>query len=155
MTSSLPYLNKQGLSIVQGNRYGSDNGFYVTTTLLHQSGQWMRSEIRMPIGGKRDAQAVGAAMTYGRRYGLSAMIGIAQYDDDGNAGSAKEKELIKKGIKAEEDAKKAKTKAYTPVSVPNRVSTSVTVDARTLKDEPIVIDVVEQSNNQIIDGGTV
>ena len=155
MTSSLPYLNKQGLSIVQGNRYGSDNGFYVTTTLLHQSGQWMRSEIRMPIGGKRDAQAVGAAMTYGRRYGLSAMIGIAQYDDDGNAGSAKEKELIKKGIKAEEDAKKVKTKAYTPVSVPNRVSTSVTVDARTLKDEPVVIDVVEQSNNQIIDGGTV
>ena len=86
MTSSLPYLNKQGLSIVQGNRYCADNGFYVTTTLLHESGQWMRSEIRMPIGGKKDAHAVGSAMTYGRRYGLSAMVGIAQFDDDGNHG---------------------------------------------------------------------
>ena len=24
-------------------------------------------------------------MTYGRRYGLSAMVGVAQYDDDGNS----------------------------------------------------------------------
>lgn len=134
MISSLPYLNKHGLSIVQGNRYGSDNGFYVTTTLLHQSGQWMRSEIRMPIGGKRDAQAVGAAMTYGRRYGLSAMIGIAQYDDDGNTGSAKEQELIKKGLKAEENAKKARIKP-TP---------AVVISAAT-----------EKSENVIIDGGTV
>jgi hypothetical protein len=84
--SSIPYLSKNGLSIVQGNRYGADNGFYVTTTLLHESGQWMRSEIRMPIGGKKDAHAVGGAMTYGRRYGLSAMVGIAQFDDDGNHG---------------------------------------------------------------------
>ena len=38
----------------------------------------------MPIGGKKDAHAVGSACTYGRRYGLSAMVGIAQYDDDGN-----------------------------------------------------------------------
>ena len=87
MESALPHLNNNGLSVVQGNRYGADNGFYVTTTLLHESGQWMRSEIRMPIGGKKDAHAVGAAMTYGRRYGLSAMVGIAQFDDDGNHGA--------------------------------------------------------------------
>ena len=86
MESSLPHLNKNGLSVVQGNRYGADNGFYVTTTLLHESGQWMRSEIRMPIGVKKDAKDFGSAMTYGRRYGLSAMVGIAQFDDDGNHG---------------------------------------------------------------------
>ena len=84
METALPVLTKHGLSIVQGNRYSSDNGFYVTTTLLHESGQWIRSEVRMPIGGKKDAHAVGSACTYGRRYGLSAMVGIAQYDDDGN-----------------------------------------------------------------------
>ena len=61
------------------------NGFYVTTTLLHESGQWIKTEIRMPIGGKKDAHAIGAACTYGRRYGLSALTGVAQYDDDGNA----------------------------------------------------------------------
>ena len=82
----LPALTKYGLSVVQGNDYCTKTtGFYVTTTLLHESGQWIKSEIRMPIGGKSDAQAVGSSMTYGRRYGLSAMTGIAQFDDDGNA----------------------------------------------------------------------
>ena len=84
--SSLPALTKLGLSVLQGNRFcTATNGFYVTTTLLHESGQWTRSEIRMPIGGKKDAHAIGAACTYGRRYGLSALTGVAQHDDDGNA----------------------------------------------------------------------
>jgi len=84
--SSLPALTKHGLSVIQGNRYCTQTGgFYVTTTLLHKSGQWTKSEIRMPVLGKKDAHAVGAACTYGRRYGLSAMTGIAQYDDDGVA----------------------------------------------------------------------
>jgi hypothetical protein len=38
----------------------------------------------MALGAKRDAHAIGAACTYGRRYGLAAMVGIAQKDDDGN-----------------------------------------------------------------------
>ena len=84
--SSLPALTNHGLSVVQGNRFCTlTNGFYVTTTLLHESGQWIKTEIRMPVGGKKDAHAIGAACTYGRRYGLSALTGVAQYDDDGNA----------------------------------------------------------------------
>jgi hypothetical protein len=87
--SSLPYLTKYGLSVIQGNRFcDATNGFYVTTMLLHESGQWVKSEIRMPIGGKKDAHAIGSACTYGRRYGLSALTGVAQYDDDGNATTA-------------------------------------------------------------------
>ena len=53
----------------------------VTTTLMHSSGQWLRSKVKLPLS-KKDAQGVGAAITYGRRYGLSAIVGIAQYDDD-------------------------------------------------------------------------
>ena len=83
--AALPPFTKHGLSVLQGNRFCVvTNGFYVTTTLLHESGQWIRSEIRMPIGGKKDAHAIGSACTYGRRYGFSALTGIAQYDDDGN-----------------------------------------------------------------------
>ena len=55
-----------------------------STTLMHSSGQWLRSKIKLPLS-KVDAQGVGAAVTYGRRYGLSAMVGIAQYDDDANS----------------------------------------------------------------------
>ena len=82
--SSFPHLTKNGLSVIQGNE-SRPGEFFVTTMLLHESGQWIKSEIRMPIGGKKDAHAIGAACTYGRRYGLSALIGVAQHDDDGNA----------------------------------------------------------------------
>ena len=81
--SSLPYLNKHGLSVVQGNDDSRD-GFYVTTTLLHESGQWLKSALRMPIT-KADAQGIGATITYARRYSLASMIGIAQTDDDGES----------------------------------------------------------------------
>ena len=85
LEACLPALTSNGLSISQGNRFCSVNGYYITTTLLHESGQWIRSEIRMPLTNKRDAQEIGSACTYGRRYGLTAMVGLAQVDDDGNA----------------------------------------------------------------------
>jgi hypothetical protein len=81
--SSFPALNKHGLSIVQGNEVIS-GAVCVTTTLLHESGQWLRSKLKVPMA-KIDAQGVGSAITYGRRYGLAAMAGIAQKDDDGNS----------------------------------------------------------------------
>ena len=81
----MPALNKHGLSISQGNRFCNTSGYYITTMLLHESGQWLRSEIRIPLTNKKDAQEIGSACTYGRRYGLTSMVGLAQVDDDGNA----------------------------------------------------------------------
>jgi len=86
--SSFPQLTKNGLSIIQGNCGDKPGVFYVTTMLLHESGQWIKSKLKMPIE-KVTAQSIGSTITYGRRYGLSAMVGIAQYDDDGNAASGK------------------------------------------------------------------
>lgn len=59
----------------------------VRTILMHSSGQWlgMTLAIQARDGGP---QAVGSCITYGRRYGLSCMAGVApDDDDDGNAGS--------------------------------------------------------------------
>ena len=81
--SAFPHLSKNGLSISQGNEI-IPGAVCVTTLLMHSSGQWLRSKVKLPLN-KVDAQGVGAATTYGRRYGLSAMVGIAQYDDDGNS----------------------------------------------------------------------
>ena len=81
--SSFPYLSKHGLSVSQGNEVIA-GAVCITTTLMHESGQWLRSKIKLPME-KVTAQGVGAACTYGRRYGLSAIVGIAQYDDDANA----------------------------------------------------------------------
>tara|TARA_R110002051_G_scaffold321424_1_gene409042 strand:+ start:1695 stop:2165 length:471 start_codon:yes stop_codon:yes gene_type:complete len=80
--ASFPLLSKNGLSVTQGNEM-IPGAVCVTTTLMHNSGQWLRSKVKLPLE-KKNAQGVGAAITYGRRYGLSAIVGIAQYDDDGN-----------------------------------------------------------------------
>ena len=85
--SSFPSLTKYGLSVIQGNE-SSPGEFFITTMLLHESGQWIKSKLKMPIE-KVTAQSIGSTITYGRRYGLSAISGIAQYDDDGNAVSSK------------------------------------------------------------------
>ncbi len=60
----------------------------IVTTLFHSSGQWIKGELPMI---PRDAtpQGIGSAFTYGRRYALTALIGIAQVDDDGNAASGR------------------------------------------------------------------
>jgi len=81
---AMPALNANEVALVQGNRWESNsNGFYITSMLMHSSGEWIKSEIRMPLA-KKDAHGVGAATTYGRRYLLSSMVGVAQADDDGN-----------------------------------------------------------------------
>ena len=84
--SSFPHLTKYGLSVIQGND-SNPGEFFVTTMLLHESGQWIKSKLKMPVE-KITAQSIGSTITYGRRYGLSAITGIAQYDDDGNAASS-------------------------------------------------------------------
>ena len=81
--AAFPFLSKNGLSVSQGNEI-VPGAICVTTLLMHSSGQWLRSKIKLPLS-KVDAQGVGAAMTYGRRYGLSAIVGIAQFDDDANS----------------------------------------------------------------------
>lgn len=76
-------LAANGLSVVQAP--GSHQGAVTVLTMLgHASGQWMRNRLRMTLA-KQDAQGIGSAITYARRYALMAIAGIAPEDDDGNA----------------------------------------------------------------------
>ncbi|WP_428558958.1 MAG: ERF family protein [Solidesulfovibrio sp. DCME] len=55
----------------------------LVTKLTHaESGQWQSSLAVVPLP-KADPQGMGSAMTYARRYSLSAMLGIVMDDDDG------------------------------------------------------------------------
>lgn len=76
-------LSDNGLSIIQCPEE-AENGIAIETMLLHSSGQWKSGRYVIPVA-KNDAQAMGSAITYGRRYALAAMVGIAPEDDDGNA----------------------------------------------------------------------
>jgi hypothetical protein len=76
-------LAAQGLIVTQTTEL-REGGFVLVTTLAHSSGQFIKSEYPLPVAGK--PQEVGSALTYARRYSLSAITGIAaDEDDDANA----------------------------------------------------------------------
>ena len=55
------------------------------TKLTHtESGQWQSSIAVVPLP-KADPQGMGSAITYARRYALTAMLGLVSEDDDGEA----------------------------------------------------------------------
>ena len=90
--ASRPFLSKNGLSIAQIpggiTMVGTKTVVLsISTTLMHDSGQWLQSTATVPLDSPVNAQKYGSALTYGRRYGLASMVGIAQMDDDGNAAS--------------------------------------------------------------------
>jgi len=130
-------LSSNGLSIVQSPEE-SDSGIAVVTMMLHSSGQWIRSRYTMPVS-KVDAQAVGSAITYARRYSLAAFVGVAPDDDDGNGAGSGEKPSAKKDSNFPnypdenfEGNKKGweasiKSGKHTPDSIINMVSTKYTL----------------------------
>lgn len=65
----------------------------LTTMLMHTSGQWISGTYPLMVTDKEHTpQGYGSALTYARRYGLSAVMGvIADTDDDGNAASGRQK----------------------------------------------------------------
>ncbi len=75
-------LTSNGLSITQTTCVINDK-IYLKTKLIHISGQWIESYY--PIFVKDySPQTIGSALSYGRRYQLSAIVGVYQDDDDGN-----------------------------------------------------------------------
>ena len=79
-----PALTAVGIAVVQTLDATGEGHRFVLTRLLHTSGQWIES--LCPIPDVPDMQKMGSAITYARRYSLSAICGIsADEDDDGNA----------------------------------------------------------------------
>lgn len=80
-------LAKNGLAVIQLAESDSE-AVILTTVLSHLSGEWIEGRLRVT---PKDAtpQAFGSALTYARRYALTAMVGVAQVDDDGNSASGK------------------------------------------------------------------
>jgi hypothetical protein len=64
-------------------------GIAVTTKLIHVSGEYLESDACVLPVEKPNAQAVGSAISYARRYSLASFLGIAAgtEDDDGAAAS--------------------------------------------------------------------
>ena len=87
-------LTNNGLAVTQ---YCAtvDGQIHLVTQMIHSSGQWIRGFYPLEKAGMRavnDAQQMGAAMTYARRYNLAAMLGVAQEDDDAASVPAQRKQ---------------------------------------------------------------
>lgn len=82
-------LSSNGIS-VQQSILQIESGIAVQTQLSHTSGEWMRmAPCPIPVD-KQNAQSAGSAITYGKRYSLSAAVGIvADDDDDGQEAAAR------------------------------------------------------------------
>ena len=80
-----PVLAAHGLAVLQGGDGENGTRLGVSTMLLHESGEFIEYTFPMPCS-MADPQKAGSAITYGRRYGLQSILGIAaEEDDDGNA----------------------------------------------------------------------
>ena len=78
-----PILAKHGLAVTQTFQPSESDGvLHIETTLVHRSGQFWSSLLTMPLD-KPTPQGAGSAMSYGRRYAYSAILGvITEADDD-------------------------------------------------------------------------
>jgi hypothetical protein len=83
-----PLLSSHGLALVQGGGDIINGGLMVTTTIVHESGQWISSSFEMPLE-KQTPQAAGSAITYGKRYGVSALLALSTDEDDDGAAASK------------------------------------------------------------------
>ena len=84
-----PIYTKHGLAITQHNvskMFGKTVVAGVKTMLLHESGEWMASEMYAPVTSTKQnslQQNIGITVTYFRRYGIQSVLGLSTEDNDG------------------------------------------------------------------------
>jgi hypothetical protein len=76
-------LNDNGLTYSQ-IIHRLEGGVGVETLIIHESGETMSNGIAFVPAPKNDPHGYGSALTYARRYSLSACFGVIQEDDDAN-----------------------------------------------------------------------
>lgn len=81
-------LKQHKLAVIQFFEPCEKDGYVLTVTrLIHESGEWVEGKLLLPYK-DNNPQNVGSAITYARRYSLSAMLGIVtEEDDDANQAS--------------------------------------------------------------------
>ena len=80
-----PILTSNGLMLTQGSQQPETmQSVTVESRIIHTSGEWISTTVTIPVT-KPDAHGLGSALTYGRRYSVSALLALsADEDDDAN-----------------------------------------------------------------------
>lgn len=117
-----PQLTKNRIQIMQHPFSRVEGGVTMTgveTVLYHSSGQFISSELLLPIGAADPQKACGA-ITYARRYAKLAILDLATEDDDGETGAGRGKEQEKKKAASKKpEAPTDKSAIIPPASAPD------------------------------------
>lgn len=109
---------------VRGTK-GDQKSMTVYTRFEHaESSEFMQVWISVTLT-KDDAQGIGSAMTYGRRYSLKAALGIPEVDDDGAAAAGQDSDLRKPRKSAYAAKKDGGSEVFTKVQNAIRAAISV------------------------------
>lgn len=85
-------VTSQGITIIQDVTTEERSIVSVVTRAIHTSGQWIEfGPLCIPLS-KQDAQAIGSAISYAKRYALCAALGIVSSDDDDDGEAAMDRQ---------------------------------------------------------------
>ena len=92
-----PILTSNGLMLTQGSTppWGVES-ITVESRIIHTSGEWIATTVTIPVT-KPDAHGLGSALTYGRRYSVSALLAISADEDDDANEAVKPQESFRRG----------------------------------------------------------
>ncbi len=111
-------LSENGLAVLQLTSQETAEYITLETVLAHTSGEWISGTMRVAAY-PAEPQRQGSALTYARRYALSALLNVAsEEDDDGNeaSGKAPQKEAVKPPISSPAPVQTAKPAVAPPVA---------------------------------------
>lgn len=120
-------LAKHGLVVIQEPEVVSDGGkqlVVISGCIAHKSGGvYQLRSLAMPVAGST-AQSIGSAVSYARRYQLSAVLNLAAADDDGQDASQDVTKPMQKGKSSAHNAPATQQQATEPPSGGNVQSDS-------------------------------
>jgi hypothetical protein len=105
--ASRPSLTKYGLSVLQDIIHAQDGSAMLYTILMHISGQWIESRMRiLPL--KNDPQSMSSYISYLKRISYASLVGVVtgEEDDDAEVAMVQAREIMAKGPSNKYDPKK-------------------------------------------------
>lgn len=115
-----PILADKGLFIMQLPTNTEGGEIQMVTRLYHISGQWMESPSLKIKVDRNNAQGIGSAITYARRYSLTSFLGLnTGEDDDGHAASGDHSGQAQQ-FRGKQQAGKGQTKQTNPLTEQKR-----------------------------------
>ena len=94
-----------------------DGRNYVETLLLHESGEYIGSETEIVCKEAHNPQAMGAAISYSRRYSLQSLLSIGAEDNDAEGAMNRVTPIAQKVVETKQNGSfNNNKKTVTPVA---------------------------------------